>query len=424
MTADESLPAGGPEDGTCRPGAILAGVRVLDMSRVLAGPWAAQLLSDFGAEVVKLERPVLGDDSRSWEPSFASSADPGLRESAYFCSANRGKRSVTLDHTTPEGGDIVRALARDADVLIENYKAGTLSRYGLGYDALARINPRLIYVSITGFGQTGPYRNRAGYDTIIQAIGGLMSLTGERDGLPGAGPQRAGLPVIDLLTGVYAALGVLGALRQREATGKGQYIDLALLDVHVSALSYFGMNFLASGEVPKRTGNANPVTYPSGTFPSSDGQIVLLVGNDAQFSRFCEALDLAHLAREERFRTSAMRVRNRDALNEIISPRLAKRDAGHWMNVMEAIGVPCAPINDLAGVVADPQVRERGMVTKVRHPELGEIPLLGNPLRMSAAPIRYEMPPPLLGEHTDQVLRRLVGLDEGQLEKLKALGVV
>jgi crotonobetainyl-CoA:carnitine CoA-transferase CaiB-like acyl-CoA transferase len=399
-------------------------VRVLDMSRVLAGPWAAQLLADFGAEVVKLERPRTGDDSRNWEPSFVAEADPGRRESAYFCSANRGKRSVTLDHTTPRGGEILRTLVRDADVLVENYRAGTLARHGLGYDALAQVNPGLIYVSITGFGQTGPYRKRPGYDTIIQAMGGMMSITGERDGRPGAGPIRAGLPMIDLLTGAYAALGVLAALRQREATGRGQYIDLALLDVHVTALSYFGMNYLASGEVPRRTGNANPVTYPSGTFPCADGQIVLLVGNDSQFARFCETLGLPRLAGDERFRSSAMRVHNRDALEAIVSASLAERDAAHWVRVMEGIGVPCAPINDLAAVLADPQVKARGMVAKVRHPVLGEIPMLANPLRMSATPIRYEIPPPMLGEHTAEVLGRAVGLDEAELQALRDLGVI
>jgi len=403
---------------------ILEGVRVLDMSRVLAGPWAAQLLGDFGADVVKLERPLIGDDSRNWEPSFRADSDSSRRESAYFCSANRGKRSVTLDFTTNEGAQIARELVKTADVLIENYKVGTLSRYGLGYEEMSALNPRLIYASVTGFGQTGPYRHRAGYDTIIQAIGGMMSITGERDGLPGAGPQRAGLPVIDLLTGVYAALGILCALRHRDNTGKGQHLDLALLDVQVSVLSYLGMNYLASGEIPKRTGVANPVTYPSGTFSCADGDLVLLTGNDTQFARFCSLLGLPDLAVDQRFSSSAQRVRNRDTLEALISPQLLKYSAAHWMKVMEEIGVPCAPINDFAGVMADPQVRSRGIIESVQHAKLGEIPILGNPIRMSDSPMHYDIPPPVLGAHTDDILRREVGLSDTQLEKLRALGVI
>lgn len=404
--------------------AILHGIRVLDMSRVLAGPWAAQLLADFGADVIKLERPGVGDDSRSWEPSFVT-PDGGARgESAYFCSANRGKRSVTVDHSTPDGQALVRSLVQTADVLIENYKVGTLAGYGLSYDDLAAVNPRLIGVSVTGFGQTGPYRHRPGYDTIIQAMGGMMSITGERDGQPGAGPQRAGLPVIDLMTGVYAALGVMAALRERERTGRGQHIDLALLDVHVSILSYFGMNYLASGQLPVRTGVANPVTYPSGTFACADGQVVLITGNDAQFRRFAQLLGQPQLADDERFKTSGARVRNRDTLHELIAPTLRSRSAAEWVEALEAIGVPCGPINDFAAVLRDPQVCERGLVTRIAHPTLGEIPLLGNPLRMSAAPMRYDVAPPVLGANTDEILRRDVGLDENQIARLRELGVI
>lgn len=409
----------------CRPGSRpLDGVRVLDLSRVLAGPWAAQLLADFGADVIKIERPGTGDDSRSWEPSFASAQDPDRRESAYFCSANRNKRSVTLDFSTPDGAALVRALAADADVLVENYKVGTLERHGLGYDALRQINPGLIYLSITGFGQTGPYRHRAGYDTIIQAIGGMMSLTGERDGLPGAGPQRAGLPVIDLLTGVYGAFGVMAALRQRERTGEGQCIDLGLLDVHVAALSYFAMNYLASGDVPVRTGSANPVTYPSGTFRSADGQIVLLVGNDAQFARFCRRLERADLADDPRFRTSSLRVRHRDVLGAMLEPHLSRQPSAYWVAAMEAIGVPCAPINDLAAVVSDPHVRDRGSIGTMEHAALGEIPMLANPLRMSAAAVGYDLPPPVLGAHTAEVLGALGVVEEAELRRLRAAGAI
>ena len=403
---------------------VLGGIRVLDMARVLAGPWAAQLLADFGAEVTKIERPAGGDDSRSWEPSFVSPHDPQERHSAYFCSANRGKQSVTIDFGDPQGAGLVRDLAASSDVLIENYKTGTLARHGLGYEQLAAINPRLIYCSVTGFGQTGPYKTRAGYDTIIQALGGMMSLTGERDDLPGGGPQRAGLPVIDLLTGVYAALAILGALRLREQTGRGQYLDLALLDVHVSSLSYFGMNYLASGVLPRRMGNSNPVTFPSGTFPSADGAVVLLVGNDQQFARFSAALGLPGLAADPRFATSPRRVANATALTALISPVLAAQPGLHWIETLEACGVPCAPINDLKAVFDDPQVRARGNVAHVTHPSLGEIPILANPMRLSASPVRYEVPPPRLGEHTDAVLRERLALAQAQLADLRERGVI
>jgi formyl-CoA transferase len=422
-TMNSENPAASSQASAAAP-RVLEGVRVLDMSRVLAGPWAAQLLGDFGADVIKLERPGVGDDSRSWEPAFRSDGSDGGRESAYFCSANRGKRSVTLDFTTADGAQTVKQLVASADVLIENYKVGTLARYGLGYEALAEINPRLIYLSVTGFGQTGPYRHRAGYDTIIQAMGGMMSITGERDGVPGAGPQRAGLPIIDLLTGVYAALGVMGALRHRDQTGRGQYIDLALLDVHVSILSYFGLNYLVSGEVPVRTGSANPVTYPSGTFDCADGQLVMITGNDAQFMRFAEVVGLPELAGDERFLTSALRVRNRDLLHSLIGPNLMAQPAAYWMQVLEEIGVPCGPINDLAGVLRDPHVQSRGMVTQAIHSRLGAIPILANPLRLSQAPMRYDVAPPVLGAHTDEVLKREVGLTDAQLARLRELKVI
>lgn len=402
----------------------LAGLRVLDMARVLAGPWAAQLLADFGAEVIKVERPRRGDDSRSWEPSFASASDPSLRQSAYFCSANRGKRSVTIDFADADGARLIRELAGRCDVLIENYKTGTLARYGLGYEQLREVNPRLIYCSVTGFGQTGPYRARAGYDTIIQAIGGMMSVTGERDDRPGGGPQRAGLPVIDLLTGVYAAFAILGALRQREATGCGQAIDLSLLDVHVAALSYFGMNFLASGEVPRRMGNSNPVTYPSGNFDTADGQVVILVGNDGQFLRFCETIGLPALAADDRFATSAQRVAHSALLASLIGPPLAARESSYWMRALEQVGVPCAPINDLKGVFDDPQVRARQAVQHVVHPKFGEIPLIANPVRMPGLAQLLAVPPPLLGEHTGEVLRALAGVDEERMEDLKSRGII
>ncbi|MBV7481686.1 CaiB/BaiF CoA-transferase family protein [Bordetella sp. BOR01] len=399
----------------------LDGVRVIDMARLLAGPLAAQHLADLGAEVVKIERPGEGDDSRNWEPSFESS---GERLSAPFCAANRGKKSVTIDFARPDGAKLVQDLIADADVLIENYKTGTLTRYGLGYEQIKEINPRIVYCSITGFGQTGPYRLRAGYDTIMQAIGGLMSVTGERDGLPGAGPLRAGVPVIDFMTGIYGALAVVAALRQRDATGKGQYIDLALLDVEVSALSYFGVNYLASGIVPQRVGNSNPVTYPSGKFEASDGSIVLLIGNDRQFIKLCAEIGRDDLPADAQFATSPERVRNAARLDQIISPILASRESAHWVSALEARGVPCAQINDLKSVFEDPQVNARGNVARTRHARLGEIPLLTSPMRMTCNPISYDIAPPTLGEHNDEVLGHLPGMSAERLATLKASGVV
>jgi crotonobetainyl-CoA:carnitine CoA-transferase CaiB-like acyl-CoA transferase len=411
--------------------AALQGLRVLDLSRVLAGPWCAQMLADLGAEVIKLERPHTGDDSRRWEPSFPTNGNgegegegEGERTSAYFCAANRGKRSVTVNLASDEGADIVRRLAAVSDVIIENYKADDLARYGLDYARLAEINPRLVYCSITGFGQTGPYRARAGYDTIIQAMGGLMSLTGERDDLPGGGPQRAGLPAIDIMTGVYAAFAILAALRHRDVSGRGQHLDLSLLDVQVSSLAYFGLNFLTTGRVQRRTGNTNPVTHPSGVYACADGQIVVLVGNDEQFTRFCRVLGLPELAGEARFASSGLRVENSAALNAIIGPVLRAAPAAAWAAALEKAGVPCGPINDMAGVFADPHVRARGAVGSVHHPAIGEIPILASPVRMSATPVRYDLPPPVLGEHTGEVLERVLGLPEEEVGRLREKGIL
>ncbi|MFT3805081.1 MAG: CaiB/BaiF CoA-transferase family protein [Burkholderiaceae bacterium] len=422
MQNDDPNPARIP-DKDSRP-TPLQGLRVLDMSRVLAGPWCAQLLADFGAEVIKIERPRRGDDSRSWSPSFASTIDPAERQSAYFCSANGGKRSVTIDFSRPDGAELVRRLAARSDVLIENYKTGTLARHGLGYERLRALNPRLVYCSVTGFGQTGPYRQRAGYDTIIQAMGGMMSITGERDELPGGGPQRAGLPVIDLLTGVYAGFGILGALRDRDRSGEGQHLDLALLDVHVAALSYFGMNYLASGDVPRRMGNANPVTFPSGTFRAADGEVVILVGNDGQFARFCQTLGMPELARDPRFASSPDRVAHADELRARIAPALRARPRAHWIEALEAAGVPCAPINDLQAVFDDPQVRARASVRNTVHPGFGRIPRIANPIRMSASRLTQDRPAPLLGEDTDEILGHLLSLDAARIAALRAAGVI
>ncbi|RYF73768.1 MAG: CoA transferase, partial [Comamonadaceae bacterium] len=396
----------------------------LDMSRVLAGPWAAQLLADLGAEVIKLEHPQRGDESRSWEPSFVSQQRPDVRQSAYFCSANRGKKSVTLDFSKPQGAALVRSLVPHVDVLIENYKVGSLARQGLAYEDLRELNPGLVYCSITGFGQSGPYCERAGYDTIIQAMGGLMSMTGQPDSVPGGEPMRAGLPVIDLMTGMHAALAITAALRHRDRTGAGQHIDLGLLDVHVSALAYFGMNYLASGEVPVRTGNSNPVTFPSGTFAARDQRVVLLVGNDSQFARFCEVLGRADLARDPRYLSSPLRVKHSAELRSQIEPELAQHDASHWIETLEKVGVPCAPINDLRQVFDDPHVRARGAVRTLVHPELGEVPVLANPARLSATPARHGIAPPMLGQDTREVLSGLLGLSESDMLSLRAAGAI
>ena len=401
----------------------LSGLRVLDLSRILAGPWCSQIFADLGADVIKVERPLVGDDSRRWEPSFTSQ-ETGNSASAYFCASNRGKQSITINMATREGADMIRRLAEISDVLIENYKADDLARYGLSYEDLAKINPRLVYCSITGFGQTGPYRSRTGYDTIIQAMGGLMSLTGERDDKPGGGPQRAGLPYIDIMTGVYAAVATLAALRHRDTSGKGQHLDLALLDVQVSSLAYFGLNYLATDRVQQRMGNSNPICHPSGAYTCADVQIVLLVGNNEQFIRFCNVLGLPGLPNEERFSTPGLRVKNNTELDLILAPVFKSAPGATWSAELEKFGIPCGPINDMAEVFADPQVLARGGMRKVNHPALGDIPILSSPIRMSDTPVEYRFPPPLLGEHTHEVLERLLGLTTVEIDALNKKGIV
>lgn len=406
--------------GATRP---LEGVRVLDLSRVLAGPTAAQTLADLGAEVIKIERPAIGDDTRLMGPHFQGDTDL-VDRSAYFWAVNRGKDSVAIDLATAEGADLVRGLAARADVLIENFKVGALDRYGLGAADLAAINPRLVYCSITGFGQTGPYRHRAGYDSIIQAMGGLMSITGEPDGNPGGGPQRAGVPMIDIMTGLYASTAILAALRHRDRTGQGQHIDLALLDVMVSSLSYFGVGHLASGRVPERTGTRNPVTHPSGIYDCSDGQIMIIAGNDEQFRRLCGVLGLPALAKDPRFATSPDRVANARALDEIVGPILAARTLQDCLASFEKAGLPAGPINDLGRVFADSHVRERGAVVSFDHPAIGAVDCLASPMRLSATPVRYDRRPAMLGEHTRQTLRDLLGLSDRELDSLQSKGAI
>jgi crotonobetainyl-CoA:carnitine CoA-transferase CaiB-like acyl-CoA transferase len=406
----------------------LEGVRVLDLSRVLAGPTAAQTLADLGAEVIKIERPTIGDDTRLMGPHFAKGSGKQTGElvnrSAYYWAVNRGKSSVAIDLAHPEGADLVRGLAAKADVLIENFKVGGLDRYGLGYAGLATINPRLVYCSITGFGQTGPYRTRAGYDSIIQAMGGLMSITGEPDGSPGGGPQRSGAPMIDIMTGLYASTAILAALRHRDTSGAGQHIDLGLLDVMVSSLSYFGVAHLASGRVPTRTGTRNPVTHPSGIYACSDGQVMIIAGNDDQFRRMSDVLGLPGLVDDPRFATSPDRVANAKVLDAIVGPAMAARTMDDCLAAFEKAGIPAGPINSLERVFADPQVRDRGDVVEFDHPGIGAIACLASPMRLSATPVRYDHRPAMLGEHTRQTLRDLLGLPEAVLDALKARGAI
>jgi crotonobetainyl-CoA:carnitine CoA-transferase CaiB-like acyl-CoA transferase len=388
----------------------LGGLRVLDLSRVLAGPLAAQVLADLGADVIKVERPGRGDDSREWAPPYMSQDAPDpLEESAYFWTCNRGKRSIEIDIASPEGRTLVARLAANCDVLIENYKAGTLARYGLGYEALAAANPRIIYCSITGFGQTGPYSARPGYDTIIQAIGGLMSITGNPDGTEGAGPRKTGVAVADQMTALYAAIAILAAVNERHTSGLGQSIDMSLLDVQVAALSNLGMNYLATGKVPQRGGNRLTTVYPSDSFRCSDGDIMLIVGNDEQFRRMCGALDLQGVAQDPRFARNEARLRHAAELAPLISQTLASRTMAQCQALLDDAGVPAGPINNVQQVFADPHVVERGMVLELGEAGGKPARTIASPIRLSRTPPTYKRPPPRLGEHGDEILRELAG---------------
>jgi crotonobetainyl-CoA:carnitine CoA-transferase CaiB-like acyl-CoA transferase len=389
----------------------LSHIRVLDLSRIMAGPWASQVLADLGADVIKVERPGVGDDTRAWGPPFLKDKDGAeTRESGYYLSVNRGKRSITLDLDKPEGQRVVRALAARSDIVLENFKAGTLQRFGLDYESLKAINPRIIYCSITGFGQTGPKRDAPAYDFMIQAMGGLMSVTGEADGKPGGGPQKVGVPITDLMTGMYAAVSVLAALAQREVSGRGDYIDLAMLDVQVGYLANQAMNFLVSGKPPRRSGNAHPNIQPQDVFACSDGYMALAVGNDGQFEKFCAAVGHAEWAQEARFIKNADRVRNREALTALIAATLAQGRVRDWVSRIEGAGVPCAVINPVPGALEEEQVKHRQMLRHLPHPLAGTVPQVVSPMRFQETPLAFERPPPLLGEHTDEILREL-GLD-------------
>jgi formyl-CoA transferase len=398
----------------------LAGIRVLDMSRILAGPWVGQLLADLGAEVIKIERPGKGDDTRAWGPPFVKDRDgKDTSDAAYFMCANRGKKSLTLDIAKTEGQQIIRELAQKSDVLIENYKVGDLKRYGLDYDALSALNPRLVYCSITGFGQTGPYRDRAGYDYLVQGMGGIMSMTGEREDRPGGGPQRVGVAIADLMTGMYSTVGIVSALHERTTSGLGQYIDMALLDTQVAWLANQNANYLIGGQVPQCIGNEHPNVMPYQTFRTQDGNMIIATGNDGQYQRLCEAAGVPDAAADPRFATNALRIANRDACTAILAQALQKKTTTAWVKLLETVGVPCGPINRLDEVYANPQVQHRGMKIDVPHPKAGSVPLVANPIKFSRTPIAYDRPPPLVGEHVEDVLRDLLGKSDVEIAALR-----
>ena len=390
----------------------LNGLKVLDLSRVLAGPWAGQMLADLGADVVKVERPGSGDDTRAWGPPWLKDADGrDTSDAAYFFCANRNKRSVAIDMATPDGQRLLQRLAAEADVVLENFKVGGLKQYGLDHETLCARHPRLIYCSITGFGQTGPYAPRAGYDFLIQGMGGLMSITGRSDAEEGAGPQKVGVALTDVMTGLHATIGILAALQHRERTGEGQHIDLALLDVQVAALANQAGNHLISGKVPSRMGNAHPNIVPYQDFPTADGDMILAIGNDGQFARFCEVAGHADWAVDARFATNSARVANRAELIPRLRQATVMRTTREWVEALESRAVPCGPINRIDEVFADPQVVARGLRVALPHPVAGTVPGVANPIRLSATPVVYRSAPPVLGAHTAAVLADWLGDD-------------
>ena len=399
----------------------LEGIRVLDLTRVLAGPLATQMLADLGAEVIKIERPGTGDDTRGWGPPFLKDRDGSdTRDSTYFLCCNRGKKSVTVDIAHVEGQALIRRMAQHCDVFLENFKVGDLARHGLDFASMRDLNPRLVYCSITGYGQSGPYSDRPGYDPIAQAVGGLMSVTGERDGRP----QRVGVAVVDVLTATYAVIGILAALRHRDVTGQGQHLDMALLDVQMASMINLAQAYLSAGVVAGRNGNEHPSVVPSQSFACQDGMLMLAAGNDGQFRRLCHAVERADLARDPRFATNEERVRNREELTALLDGLFAQRPVAFWAERLAQAGVPCGPINDIAQAFGDPQVTHRGAKVRLQHPLAGTLDLVANPVRLSETPASYELPPPLLGQHTEEVLQGVLGMAPGEITVLRTAGVL
>ncbi len=402
----------------------LSHIRVLDLSRVLAGPWASQIFADFGADVIKIERPGEGDDTRSWGPPFIANADGTRGDAAYYLSANRGKKSLAVDIAVPKGQALIKQIAAQSDIVLENFKVGGLKKYGLDYESLKKTNASLIYCSITGFGQDGPYARRAGYDFMIQGMGGIMSITGQPEGAPGAEPLKCGVAFADLFTGLYAVAGVLAALVHRDRTGEGQYVDVALLDTQVAVLANQALNYLVGGKPPPRLGNAHPNIVPYQSFATSDGHIIITVGNDRQFHDFCRIAELKGTADDPRFQTNQARVQNRDVLVELIGGVMLRRSTQEWVEAFESAAVPCGPINAIDQVFADPQVRHRGMRVELSRENGIKTPSVANPVRMSKTPVSYKRPAPSLGGDTKEVLSSLLGLDEGKIADLRKAGVI
>jgi formyl-CoA transferase len=403
----------------------LSHIKVLDLSRVLAGPWAAQNLADLGAQVIKVERPVKGDDSRAFAPPFLNDENGQVtKESAYYCAANRGKKSITIYISSLEGQDLVRELAKEVDVIVENYKVGDLARYGLGYEDIKKINPGIIYCSVTGFGQTGPYKDRPGYDFMAQGMGGLMSITGERLDLPGGGPQRVGVPIIDMTTGMYATVAICAAIAHRAVTGQGQWIDVALLDSCVALLSNQAMNYFSTGKSPEALGNAHPNIVPYQSFKTADGAIILACGNDNLFNKFCEVAQCQHLAKDPKFATNGQRVNNRAEITQLLGDIFIKKTTKEWVQLLEDAGVANGPINSIAEVFEEPQVQARGMQIELPHAAAGKVTLVGSPMKFSATPITYEIPPPALGQHTQEILEKVLHKSEDQIAQLQSSGII
>ncbi len=402
----------------------LSHIRVLDLSRVLAGPWASQILGDLGAEVIKIERPGSGDDTRAWGPPYQKGEDGETNLSAYYLTANRNKKSLAIDISHPDGQRLIRELAAKCDVVLENFKVGSLKRYGLDYESLAKINPKLIYCSVTGFGQTGPYASRPGYDFLIQAMGGLMSFTGRGDDEPGAGPVKVGVALTDIMTGLYACIGVLSALTHRDRTGAGQYIETALLDVQVACLANQAMNYLTTGKSPERLGNAHPNIVPYQDFPTADGDMVLTVGNDDQFRRLCNVMGRSEWPDDERFSTNHARVANRKKLIPLLRQETVKRNTNEWLELLETAKVPCGPVNSLEEVFANPQVQARGMKIAMDHEKMGKVPGVGNPIKFGLTPVSYRDAPPTLGQNTREILNSVIGLSDTEIDVLAKDGVI